>query len=967
MREFLASLKEKTSAFGNHYRKYLRILNNNLPQFIDELEAKQKRDTVYILHPAYDFRNELKTVSELTNDTDMKLQFIGTYFALQFLLYNHQIIDHLKNDVISSPANRISVYKEFMKNAGNTLRMLTTHYICELMNALLDYKKCPKFVILGVGTKADQDDIDVGIVDEGDQDRLQFNRVISRISQEMIKYAVTFHFHLSEHIGDQYYSASIEEYKDVLARAISDYVIINEMLSAAIIAGDRHLFARYRKEIIDRYFHHPTGDNRYHEGYLRGILGEVGSLIEKPISTNRIHFKEDGMRVIKNIICAKKTIHRIQEVNAWDIIEKLKAIDSKRYDEYTALERSLTFFEIFRYLYQLFVTQDEEFLLDDIALQNIRRIARVMGYADIGMCWAEEHALVHYYEHVENVRRIIPTLMVDIQSHLKSISLFAPLFAYDHQGNLAEDFIESFKFFRGTSFWSDILDMLSAEPVLERFIKDMNSLPDHRRAEIVNDYIEWFKYDVYSLIHFLILLGQHKYSKSVFKELNKNLIENIDRIPDATRNIAYVYNNFPALINNYLALNDQSSLAFFNELSQNKTYESVIASLMCSFNYLVRVYLTSSVFFKRFLLQALSKYPEIIKSLEDQSRLSEFADGLYSSVDSMPTSSEKKLKLGEYCDFEMMRVGLKTLRGDPVDITNVEFTRFSDKYLHTLFDICRFEIESQSPRRIITDDLLAIFAAGGHAREQAYDDDYDLIVLLNSDDPTIISYCNKIISKMNEEMIKRGSIPHHRFGDYFGRFVILLKDIEHLLSEQRPDNFIEKSQVLGARLVVGSHRFEKGFLKRVIIPFIFEKKDEYVTQMQGELSSRHQSIESLPEFESNIKEGIGGLRDIEMIMLILKARYEIIEPVNMQLFKTVAHLESKLNIEMARLLDAFRFLVQLRDTYRIMVGASDTLVIETLDSVASLLGFSNAQALYSHYKAVTQEVKDCITQIISTL
>ena len=123
----------------------------------------------------------------------------------------------------------------------------------------------------GAGPRAVVIGIDVGIIDSGKKNRQEFNRAISQISQEMLKSAITFHFHLSEHIGGQYYSASIDEYERALKHQIGDYVIINEMLSGAVITGDRSLFKEYQGEIIDKYFFHPKQDNKYHEAYLRGL------------------------------------------------------------------------------------------------------------------------------------------------------------------------------------------------------------------------------------------------------------------------------------------------------------------------------------------------------------------------------------------------------------------------------------------------------------------------------------------------------------------------------------------------------------------------------------------------------------------------------------------------------------------------------------------------------------------------
>lgn len=65
MRDFLASLVERTSDFGNHYRKYLQALTRNLDHLVGRLEERKKRDQIHILHPAYDFGSETRTITEM--------------------------------------------------------------------------------------------------------------------------------------------------------------------------------------------------------------------------------------------------------------------------------------------------------------------------------------------------------------------------------------------------------------------------------------------------------------------------------------------------------------------------------------------------------------------------------------------------------------------------------------------------------------------------------------------------------------------------------------------------------------------------------------------------------------------------------------------------------------------------------------------------------------------------------------
>ncbi|MGB3341996.1 MAG: hypothetical protein WBB37_11005 [bacterium] len=968
MKDFIKKLSERTGEFGNHYRKYRQAVEKHLSTLVTKLEAHKRRDAVHILHPGYDFGNELSIVASTAQGTEEKLNFIGTYFALHFLLHNRYAVDQLKMDVLALRADRLSIYKKFMLAVGNNFRMLTAEYIKELLDIFIDRTDSPDFVILGVGTKSDQDDIDVGIIDDGHGDRMKFNRAIAHISQEMLKFAITFHFHLSEHIGDNYYSASINEFKKALKHEIKDFVIINEMLSAAVINGSNQLFNKYRKEIIDRYFYHQESDNRYHEGYLRGITGEVHSLLARPISTTSIHFKEDGLRAIKSIICAQKTVFNIDQVNAWAIIEKLKTVDSKNNDNYNALERSLTFFEIFRYLYQLFITQDEEIVLDDNALENIGRVAKILGYKNLGRCHAEEHILVHFYEHIQNIRKIIPTLVDDIKEHLRLTSRFTPMMHSSYPGNIAEDFIEEFRFFKGTSFWHDILDNFKIEDFVLRFVEALNSLPPKKRKNIIKQYFELFRYDLYSLIYLITILGKHKSSFPVFEELNVHLLKNVEAMPGVVRNLAYVFNNFPVLVNRYMALNSDLALNSYLRIFEKKIFEKDIADIVNDMVTLIGIHLSSSKFFKRFIMRILDKYPDSIRLLESPLQLQEFADGIYSDINSMPTFQARKERLGDYYDCEMMRVGIKTLSGATVEETNAEFTEFSDRYMLTLFDLCRYDVDSQYKKRLITDDLFAVFAAGGHAREQAFDDDYDILVLLNSKDPEILKYCNKIITKMNGEIIKRGTIPHHRFTDYFGRFVILLEDVEQLLAEERDDIFIEKSQMLGARLIIGSHRFEEEFHRRIVKPYIFDRKQEYISQMTNEIMSRHNSTdEKIMEIERDIKEGVGGLRDVEMMMLILKAKYEITTPVNSQLFDCIARDHKNLSKDIQNMAKAFSFLKTLRDTYRITAGASDIIITESLDGAKQVMGYQTNNELYRAFQRTKREVKKSIANLLAKI
>ena len=166
-------------------------------------------------------------------------------------------------------------------------------------------------------------------------------------------------------MGVQSFSASIPEFTKLLRSEIQDFIIITEMLGARHIVGSKTLFREFTSQVTDRYYYDPGGDNRYHEGYLRGMMGEIRGLLLRRLPGDSVHPKRDALRIIKGLLSAQKTVFGIKEVNAWRIIEELMIRDPDNRQVYTDLEDALSFIEVFRFLYQLLEVQEEEILLKE--------------------------------------------------------------------------------------------------------------------------------------------------------------------------------------------------------------------------------------------------------------------------------------------------------------------------------------------------------------------------------------------------------------------------------------------------------------------------------------------------------------------------------------------------------------------------------------------------------------------------
>jgi UTP:GlnB (protein PII) uridylyltransferase len=152
-------------------------------------------------------------------------------------------------------------------------------------------------------------------------------------------------------------------------------------------------------------------------------------------------------------------------------------------------------------------------------------------------------------------------------------------------------------------------------------------------------------------------------------------------------------------------------------------------------------------------------------------------------------------------------------------------------------------------------------------------------------------------------------------------------------------------------MIVGSTKFEKEFEDRIIRRHIYEKYDQYKDQMIQEMTSRHQDKRNT---KLNVKECQGGLRDIEILLLVYKARYRLKEPVNRKLMKTICEVTTKFKEDLCTLNENFNFLKRLRDLYRLTVFAGNDLKIEYLDQSAKIMQYQD----YDHETAVDKLMRD---------
>ncbi|MCF7884974.1 MAG: hypothetical protein K9M80_00635 [Candidatus Marinimicrobia bacterium] len=954
-------LMGRTSELGNHHQKYILSIEQHYDTLISLLDEHHLIDQIRLLRFSSAPEKHMRTISSLLDDRETKLDMVGCYYSLQFLLLNFKAIDVLKLDLSTKTINSYNILRDFLVRTGNDFRLLSRAYMRVLLDEFLP-EQPPRFNIFSVGTRVDQEDIDIGILDTGKENRPVLTKAVSKLYSEMIKHASALHFHISEHIGEKGYSASIPEFHHHLDDTIGNFVLLNEMLNSVSIIGDENLYKDFQNDILLRYYYNEQRNNKYHEGFLRGVLGEIQDLVTREFEEETLNPKKDGLRLIKGTIAALKSWKGLTEhTTTLGVLKYLYDNDIDNRDEYYRLYRSLTFLETFRFLYQLFVVQEEEISLEDRPVfEHLDKVAETMGFAATSYAKPSTQLLIHYKDHIKVAKLGTKKILENISNHLSEITIFqtgkfngTKRNLKEYRSNIAEGFLSAMDFFYNTRYWDDLLALLDRDAeLLQKFLNDFNQAA----PSIASRYVKWGKRSPYVFIFFFTIVKKNfpRYlSRGNILHLQYEFIKNIKSTLEDIGNLGQVLEFYPKKMYNFLFILPEDLLKKLIDVLElpildpevNKIRKKLLE--LCSLTY------SSSYYFKRFIYRVFNTYQSYLIDFNNPRKFREISEGLLKNIENFNSSEEQIKRLGTYYDFEFMRLGINAINGTAFDTINKEFTIFSDNYIQILFELCRKEVKRTYQNPPPTKDKLGIYVTGGHARKQAFEDDYDLIILLNSTNERQKTFANKIIVEMNKHIIKRSIMPHYKFADRFSSYVTTFHDLKKFFQNPTEDSFIDKSQLLGARLVYGSDHFQKDFLEEIITPYIFEQKEKFIDSLINEIINRnkfHEKSEYL-----NIKESTGGLRDVENFIFILKAHYELIDPVSNQLFLILINrLPEKTDI-LKQILSDYYFLKQVRDLYHLMVSDEDQLQMKYLDDLIPPLKKSGHKGFENK-----SELEDCI-------
>ncbi|MBF0558417.1 MAG: [protein-PII] uridylyltransferase [Nitrospirae bacterium] len=219
-------------------------------------------------------------------------------------------------------------------------------------------------------------------------------------------------------------------------------------------------------------------------------------------------------------------------------------------------------------------------------------------------------------------------------------------------------------------------------------------------------------------------------------------------------------------------------------------------------------------------------------------------------------------------------------------------------------------------------DDLALVAIGGYGRSEIVPfSDIDIMLLSRGRDDNTAEAAESVFYKLWDFGL---NISHS--------FRALDECVTDALNDPKT-----RTSFIDSRFVAGNKALYNEFIRDIYPKILFKKKQTFVGSLLSEVQARHKTFEdSVYLLEPNVKDGIGGLRDMHTLTWLSRVILKI---------DNVSGLASLLaSNDYQHLIKAFDFLLRARlGLHIISQRKNEVLSFEYQDAVARLLGFKNTK------------------------
>jgi|GEM_PF-739907 [protein-PII] uridylyltransferase len=217
---------------------------------------------------------------------------------------------------------------------------------------------------------------------------------------------------------------------------------------------------------------------------------------------------------------------------------------------------------------------------------------------------------------------------------------------------------------------------------------------------------------------------------------------------------------------------------------------------------------------------------------------------------------------------------------------------------------------------------LALVAVGGYGRsEMAPYSDIDIMLLSRGRDKKTTEAAHAVLYKLWDMGL---NISHS--------FRTLVECVQDSIKDPKT-----RTSIIDSRFLTGDRTVFEEFRRDIYPKILFKKKQDFVGSILGEVNKRHKTFEdSVYLLEPNIKEGIGGLRDVHTLTWLSKVILKIDK------LSGLSSIFAK--NDYLHLMKAFDFFLKMRLALHIISKCrNDVLSFEFHDAVAQRMGFKNTK------------------------
>jgi len=990
LQQEIRALCAQAGDWGHHHRRHILSLERACATLVPRLEGSPALAGLQTRWRGGNPEHPDALPLDPSEPEEHFLERAQGFHALQLLRLHHDTLGQLREARRAGPPPAAAL-RDILTDIEARYEWISRTTVASLMKRFLLGAEVPSYALLNVGTSLHLDDIDIGAIAAADSERL--NRSLSRLSGEMIRRASRLHFYLAEHLGADTYYATVERYQNWIDRGVRNYVVVSELLNARFICGSRELFQRFRDDVGGRFYYR-LGREAEHYAYVRGILTEVRALFRQEEEAFSIDFKRDAIRAIRALVSVESTRYNVNAPTVWQALAALKVGAERLHDVYEGLEEVLAFFEFFRYLYQLFVVQQEHVALsDEEVLAALDPIGRLMGYEEIRHIRPGNRLLLEYNATLVRSRRLVQTLLEQERVYVRTLYVFGkiarggrfvPSLA-DIRGNLGREFLEVVRSFRGTAFWQDILHLLTNidRESLRRFADDLFELPDARM--LVERYVRLVSDETHSLMRLLLVIGEHRdYDRisRLFWMFVETWMDRLKRKVSERERFLAVCREEPLQFLRLLQSLDQSHQEALHHTLSRPVRRQELIQVRRRLLHLIATFTRCSRFFERTLRHVVQQIPEVLDHLEDGLMLSRLARATLARALQSADPAAGLAEARAYYEIEFVRLGMEIMAGRRIPVLLREFRQMFERTVDALAFQCRRRLEGAAggpgaPPPEAGGDVqegmpFAILATGGNAREEGYLADYDVIFLAR-EDAASVQICHRVAMLFNAEMTRLGVLPHHLFAEHFERYAVTIPELRAFLEKRRGLDFVERSEILGSRLVHGSPGLYRRFVDEVVRGEVLRHREVYLRAMLDDEEARRR--DAVPPSASGIrlKSDPGGLKEIHLALDLLRARFGVIEALPRRLFPKLVALDPGHQEEYFTLLRTLNFLLRLRVLYQLTVGHDSTIDPAQMQHALAALRISAAgraeaeAALLERYRVRTARAAQAVSRITDWL